>query len=236
MVPASAGTGRAVYLEMTSRPSRVSALAMTVCTVVSLLLLLASMRVYPGGTQWNRAAPGNDFWENYLCDLARTVALNGHPNPIGSLLAQLALGGLSLGLYLFFGLLSRMAPSRPRLGRAIRALGFLATTGAVLVAALPADRHAEVHGIAILLGGASGLLAAVLGILGIAWERRPPRLVARVGLLALVVALLAFIPFVRQYFVDGPGPVAAAVLERLALLCLLAWMAATAWHATRARA
>jgi hypothetical protein len=56
------------------------------------------------------------------------------------------------------------------------------------------------------------------------------------GAATLVIAILAFVPFVRQYFVDGPGPVVAAVLERLAWLSLLAWMASTAWHAMARRA
>ena len=46
------------------------------------------MAEYPGGTGWDARSNGNDFWLNYLCDLERTVAINGQPNAIGSVMAE----------------------------------------------------------------------------------------------------------------------------------------------------
>src|SRR5262249_39586691 len=81
---------------------------------LALSLLGAAMCAYPGGTHWDRAAPGHDFWRNYLCDLARTVALNGAPNPLGSALARAAMASLAVAIGLFFWVLPALLGARAR--------------------------------------------------------------------------------------------------------------------------
>jgi len=216
---------------MTQPFLRPVAAAMIVIALVSVLLLVAAMHAYPGGTQWNPYATGNNFWENYLSDLARTVALNGEENALGSALAQSALGALALGLLPFWWLLSQLIPTRPRLGAAVRSLGYVAGTGALAVALLPADRFSAAHGIAIIAAGVPGLIAAPLAVLGLIVEGKRSCVAATIGAATWLIAVAAFVPYVMQFFVDGPGPVAAAVLERLALIFVLAWMGAVAWRA-----
>lgn len=221
---------------MTRPEHRPSVVFMVSFTLLSVVLLVGAMYAYPGGTQWDRGAVGNDFWRNYLCDLARSQALDGRPNPIGSRLAQAGLLSMCLALLAFFWLVAGRVSSRPRCALGIRALGSVASLSALAVAALPADRYSALHGAAILGSGVTGILAAILAVLALALERPAPRQVVLTGAATLVIAILAFVPFVRQYFVDGPGLVVAAVLERLAWLSLLAWMASTAWHAMARRA
>jgi hypothetical protein len=223
----STGTSTGTALAEWGRvETRTAAFAMAVATVASAALLVPAMFVYPGGTQWDRAAEGNDFWRTYLCDLARTVALNGQPNPLGSALARGSMLVLALGLLFFFWVLARMLATRARLGPWIRLLGTLGVVATVFVVVLPADRFSGVHGAAIVAAGVPGLTAALLAVLGFA--REGSRALAVIGATALLVSLGAFVIYLRQLFVPGPGPVAGAVLERVALLALFGWIAAVA--------
>ncbi len=210
---------------------RTSPSAMLAMEIVSVALLALAMAAYPGGTQWRHAADGHDFWRNYLCDLARRVALNGTPNPVGSALAQASMLALALGLVPFWRLLPDFFGARPRLGTWVRVLGQVAVAASFAVVLLPADRFSEVHGLAIVVAGVPGLFAALLAVVGLAGEERSPRVVASVGVTALLVAAAAFAVYLRQFFVPGPGPVAGAILERLALILLLVWMGAVAFRA-----
>jgi hypothetical protein len=210
--------------------------AMSAAALASVVLLLAAMCLYPGGTQWDHAAPGNDFWQNYVCDLARTVALDGVPNPRGSALAQAAMALLALALGLLWWLVPRVFPARRLLGATVRVAGCTASAAALAVVLLPADRFSQVHGLSIVVAGVPGLAAGFLAVVGLAQEERAPRVAAALGGAAFVVALGAFVLYVRQYFVPGPGPIAGAVLERIALLLLIVWMGAVAWRSARAEA
>src|SRR5690242_6177137 len=75
---------------MGSPDLRTRAMATLASVALFLALFVLAARAYPGGTDWDRAAVGHQFWANYLCDLTRGVALNGVANPLGSLLAQAA--------------------------------------------------------------------------------------------------------------------------------------------------
>jgi hypothetical protein len=207
--------------------------ALAVAMAAFVALLAAAMRAYPGGTQWDGAASGNDFWRNYLCDLAQTVALNGQPNAIGSALARTAMTLLALALLPFFRTVTRLFPSRARLGACVRVMGYVAAVGAFPVALVPANVWHALHAVAIVVGGVSGIGAALLAAYGLLREEPPPGVPAIAAVAALLSATAAFALYVRQFFEPGPGPVAGAVLERIALLCVLAWMGAVAWRVGR---
>ena len=206
---------------------------MAATAVLAVGLLVASMIAYPGGTQWDRSTVGHDVWRNYVCDLARTVALNGRPNPVGSLLAQLAMAALAASLLQMWWHVAGLCGPRRALARAVRALGALAVAGALVATLLPADRFSAVHGAAIVMAGVPGLVGALLAIAGLSACEPAPRVATWVGAAALATSAVAFVIYVRQYFVPGPGPVAGAVTERIALLGLLGWMGAVAWRTSR---
>jgi len=65
-----------------------AAQAMLVAAGAFVVLFVLAVLEYPGGTDWDPRARGHHFWLNYLCDLTRSVALDGEPNPVGSVLAQ----------------------------------------------------------------------------------------------------------------------------------------------------
>src|SRR6187397_137758 len=99
------------------RSVRTARAAIVVFAGLALAAWLAAMFLYPGGTQFNPAAPGHSFWLNYLCDLSDEHTWSGAPNPRGSLFgraAMIAITGALAALFWFapttFGERSRLAP------------------------------------------------------------------------------------------------------------------------------
>lgn len=191
-------------------------------------LIVVAMAIYPGGNGWDRAAPGNDFWLNFLCDLERRVALDGKPNCVGSVLTQVAMLWLAGGLLALFWRLGRIFRARPRVAAAVRWLGGASVTGAAAVALMPADRFGDAHGLAIVIGGVPGLAAALVSVVEMRRHEAAPRITTRIGVVMLVVSCADFALYVRQLFGEDPGPRALAILERASLILILVWMALVA--------
>ena len=207
--------------------------SLVVASVVAFLVLaLFAMVAYPGGTSWDQAARGHQFWSNYLCDLARPTALNGHPNPVGSTLAQAAMSALALGLVPWWTLVARLVPSHRRAGLAMRVFGSFAVVGVFAVIALPGDRFGALHGIACVVAAVPGLAAAVLAVVVLLRDRNAPRAVAWIGALTAVVALVDFALYLPDVFALAPAVMAVAVLERISVGLLLVWMlvCSAAWR------
>jgi hypothetical protein len=218
----------------TTRRGRRAPAAVLAALAAFVLLVIPAMRAYPGGTDWNRAARGHDFWLNYLCDLTRQVALNGQRNRAGSAFAQAALAALALGLVPFWWELPRLFPSRARLGTAVRVLGSLGAAGALAVVLMPSDSFGGLHGIMIALAGPPGLTAALLAVLGLAREERSPRAAAGIGAAMLLTASVDFVLYVR-FLGAGPAPMVVAILEKISTMLLIAWMAAVSLRAAQLR-
>jgi hypothetical protein len=187
-------------------------------------LVFLAMLAYPGGTSWNAAAPGHDFWLNYLCDLARPTALNGVPNPKGSTFAQIAMVALAVGLLPWWSLLARLAPSQRRAGIAMRVLGTIAAVGVGFVVALPGDRFGRAHGIACVSAGVPGLAAAVLAVVILFRDASAPRLVRHLGAATLLVSAACFALYLPDVLSLGSALMSVAVLERVSVVLLLLWM------------
>lgn len=207
--------------------------AVIAATATFVALVVLAMRAYPGGTSWNAAALGHDFWLNYLCDLARPTALNGVPNPLGSALAQAAMLALAIGLLPWWSLLARLVPSHPRTGHAMRMLGGLAAVGIAFVAALPGDRFGRVHGIACVAAGVPGIAAAVLAVVALFRDAAAPRTVRWVGAATLAASAACFTLYLPDVLSLGSALMLVAVLERVSVVLLLVWMLAGALHARR---
>jgi hypothetical protein len=200
------------------------ALAIFVPTGVFVVLTALAMHVYPGGTAWDPTTHGHDFWMNYLCDLARTNALNGEPNRLGSRLTQFALLALAAGALAFWWSMPHLFPARRRLGIAVRALGTISFSAMVLVAFLPSDRFSTLHPILLSLGILPGLAAGACSLFGL---RRGPFLL---GLFALVSCATDFVLYAQQLSVEGAGSALVVIMERVTLLAILAWMFTVAWR------
>jgi hypothetical protein len=195
-------------------------------------LAVPAMRAYPGGTVWNRASRGSDFWLNYLSDLQRSVALNGEPNAKGALYARAAMLVLALGLAPVWWLLPRRFPFAPRLGLAVRVCGMAGVAGALAVCVMPSDRFGSAHAFAIVLGGVPGLAAGVLATAGLA-AGRAEHPATIVGTAAMGLSVSDFVLYVERLASGGPELPVVAVLERLSILLVLAWMCVIARSGAR---
>jgi len=215
---------------ITSSPARARRTLCSASTAVQgalvafAALIVLAMRAYPGGTAWDPTTRGHDFWLNYLCDLPRGVALDGAPNPVGSALARSAIVILALGLVPFFLSVPSLFPARARLGFAIRVLGCVGALGAVAVGLLPNDRFGDVHVYAILSGGVPGLAAAALAVVGLMRAGPSLRLAVLAGCAMFAVSVTDLGIYLVHQVAGSPAPMALAVLERCALLLVVAWM------------
>ena len=201
-------------------------LALTVLAFIAIFSLAAA--AYPGGTHFDHASIGHDLWLNTMCDVTRSVALDGRPNGLGCMLASIAMIVLAAGLGVTFALLPRLFVARARMAAAVRALGTISALGAVAVVLLPSDRFGSVHGVAIVCAGIPGLAAALLALVAVLRERTSARAVIALGGLALGVAAVDFALYVAELVSGSASQASVSVLERIATALLLAWMLAIA--------
>jgi len=191
-----------------------------------------AMTRYPGGHDWDKAAPGYDFWRNTLSDLGKTVAVNGRPNPLSALSRGSAtVFLLSLGpLWL---VLPRLFPDRRRLGAAVRVLGMLSLGGIVGLGLTPADKYHVGHAVANGFAAVPGLAAYLLSCWGMVFTQKTnakhcPRWLPVVGGVLLIVAMVHFGQYVAHFWLGFAWPPAAPACQRLAFLAGLAWIVPTA--------
>lgn len=185
--------------------------------VCAFILFIAAAHRYPGGTHFDHLRAGHDFWRNTICDVARTKALGGARNH-GATLARGAMGCASLGFGALFWLLAERFGSRRRLSALVRGFGAVVIPGGISVALLPTDHFSAQHGIAIVITGVPGLLAATLATYALVFDAARPLLVAALGVLAVAVSTADFAIYVHELVVGGPPRVAVSVLERIASL------------------
>jgi hypothetical protein len=192
---------------------------------VFLGLFTAAAWHYPGGTWDEPQRLGHSFWGNYFCDLMRPIALNGQVNG-GAQLAEWAQLTFALCLLPFFLVAPRaFAPERPRLARAVRGLGPVASLAGVGVVLMPSWRYGQtVHGIMLLICAVPALCSLVLTGLG-TWRLATLRALALALLLALLLTLGIF---ARQIAVGAETTPGLAPLQRLDFALALAWMCAVA--------
>jgi hypothetical protein len=196
--------------------------------VLFVTLELPAMALYPGGTWWDPHTQGARFWQNFLCDLEWSVALDGVPNPVGSHLAQAAMVVLVLGLLPFWWAVPRVAGERGLLGAAVRVLGAASVAGCLAVAFMPSERFGSLHGAAVVVAALPGLTAAVLAVAILLRGEPPPRVAGPLGLAMLAAAVGDFALYVHTLLTGGPGPPVLPAAQKIALLLLLAWMLAVA--------
>jgi len=67
-----------------------------------VLLTVAAMFTYPGGTFTDETTVGYDFFRNFFSDLGRVTAPNGQPNTVSMILFFIALTLVGIGMVRFF--------------------------------------------------------------------------------------------------------------------------------------
>lgn len=176
---------------------------------------------YPGGNWVDAHAPGHSLWTNFLCDIARDVAVNGLHNP-GASWGRAAEWALIAALCLFWWMVTPLLHPGGA-GRKVRLLGTLAALGLLLV---PVTRGVP-HGVALVCGAGPGLAAAALVVRGL--RHRP--VLALLGVASLLLAALELGLYLT--FRVAPMPVAVPATQRLAVLVAVAWMAGCAFVVLR---
>lgn len=209
---------------------RVVALSVPVLLLAFVGLYAGAALAYPGGTWEDPTRTGHSILYNYYCDLMRPVALNGQPNPLGSTLAEWGQLVLALALGPFFLVAPRVFPERPRLSRAVRVLGAIASVAGVGVVLMPSWRFGQtVHGVMLLICAVPAVTALVCVMIG-TW--RVPALRGLAAALVVTILLTLGI-FVRQLALGTESTFGLAPLQRLDFALALAWMTTTALRTAR---
>lgn len=192
--------------------------------VVSFVLFALAAWAYPGGNHFDHHAAGHDFWRNAICDVARATAVGGRPNPVGSVLARLAMVTMAIGVgALLWSLPCRFA-SRPRLGRVVRVLAAFTVPATIAVALLPTDRFGMLHGVVVMLAGIPGAVAAGAAAYGLLHAPDAPRSVVFFAVATLAVTVMGLSSYGAELLFGGPSRPEVPALERVASLLVLAWM------------
>lgn len=183
----------------------------------------AAIARYPGGTWCDRGSEGHSLWANFLCDLLHADGLNGQPNP-GATLARLSMLALIAALGLFWASLGRADPPTLML-RVLRYCASLSVLGMILVPLLASDRFPRAHGAAVMTAGVPGFVAMILSVVIV---HRKERLLGLLGALAIAISLADMALYVKSYFGSGDCAPLLPVLQRVALLLVLGFLAGVA--------
>jgi uncharacterized membrane protein len=184
---------------------------------------------YPGGTFCDPDAERYSFWGNFFCDLTQPVTQRGADNARARLLARASFFCFSLALAPFFWVLGGLLS--PRVGRAVRVAGLVSAFGTNVVAWLPSAASPLLHQSAVFAATLPGLVAVLLGVSGLL-SRADLRACGVLGAVALLLGAADAAYY--AYAIAVPGCHAALpALQKLAALCLMAWMV---WIARLGRA
>lgn len=210
------------------RDLRVSGFVSVAALAFFVALTGWAMVLYPGGTFLDATTHGYDFWLNFWCDLLRDPALGGAPNDEGARFAALGMIALGVALVPFARLCTRlMRAPRGRRARFVRVASVFIAVAVASVALLPSDRFPRLHPPAVLLGGGLGCVGAVVCVLESARRFGARPVEAALGIVALVCAVIDMALYARNIYLHVPGTAALPIIQRLATLALVGWMAMT---------
>jgi hypothetical protein len=209
------------------RPSTLTRIAIVTFAVA----MTAAALVYPGGSWTVTGAQGFSLLRNFWCDLLRSQAINGADNTLGKWLASVAFAALGLGLWPYWIVAASLLPKAR--GRRVVTLGWISAASLGAMVVLPSDRFPLLHGAVALLGGGLGI--------GCAWvcvaarlpgeQGRSLRRVAGAATLLLALANAAL--YVHVAYFGGPETFWQPLVQKLATVALLTWMASTVRAARR---
>lgn len=135
------------------------------CICVFVALTTLAMFIYPGGTSADKTTTGYQFFTNFFSDLGRTVAHNGQPNALSSLLFTVAMIAAGGGLALFFVAFMRFF-TRPASHRVLSVIGTIFGVIAGLcfmgVGLTPGNVNSPLHGSFVLWAFGAFLAATAL--------------------------------------------------------------------------
>lgn len=181
---------------------------------------------YPGGTWFDRHAAGYDLLRNFVCDLTQPIALDGRPNPIGAFFGKASMLALDAGLsFAFLGALRLGTPTKA-LARTIRVAATVSFIGIAAVPLTPSLVLGALHTVAVLTGVVAGLFAGSFAL--VLLRRSPFRRISAIGVSVFLVSF-GDAAIYAWSIVSRTTPVALPMLQRLALVLLVVWLAAIGW-------
>ncbi len=162
---------------------------------LAVLLIAASILLYPGGTADDASTRGYSFAHNFLSDLGSTVTFSGERNAVGAVLMGAA---VIIGVFVlagsFVGTVRLLSPSpRARMVARLAAVaGALVCAGFLGAALTPIDRAWRLHRLSSLI--AFHAFPAATALLAIATRRDGRfRTRATTGWVTLTLVLAGFI-------------------------------------------
>jgi len=214
---------------MRARPPRSRTLAWSVMASVALFAALMGIGIvaYPGGTMMDPRARGFDIARNFMCELVNPVAVNGEPNPVGSVAATVGMVVLILGVGVFWFLVPALFPERHGLGLLVRVLGGVGFASLLVIPVTTWLQLATLHYLAIFGALVPSVLAALIASWGLAVGKGTRRL-AVLGGVVLVTAVVDGILYGIHVVQGGTPPVLLPALQRVATVLLLLWLLAVA--------
>ena len=201
-------------------------LLVRVCLLAFVLTIAGAMATYPGGTWWDTARVGHSFWQNFLCDLLHDPSLNHGSNKLGARLATAGMLLFVVALSIFWFMTGEFLCCNRRLSNWVTWLGVAGTPLIAAVPLLPSNRFPRLHTSAVLLGGLPALLALAMLALGLLREPHGRRYIrsTTAALVLLVFTCLGL--YLKEAVFGGPSLRSVPVLERLASIAIVLWMAA----------
>jgi len=202
-----------------------------------VVLTLAAMVLYPGGTVTDPATRGYSFFHNFFSDLGRTQTPAGQPNTAAFFLFAFALSLAGVSLILFC-LASLRFFTRPLAARLLSWLGCLcgiaSGIGFVGVAFAPADRGLAIHGWFVLLAFQSFLPSVAAFLLAVLLTKGYPRRYALLYL-AFSVLLAGYIALLRAgpHFTSAQGLVVQSAGQKVIVYASILCVGLQAWGARR---
>lgn len=189
----------------------------------TVALMGGAMWLYPGGTWLDPEAAGHAFWGNFWCDLLRSHALNGVPNPWASQLAFAAMVTFAGALLAFWVVVKGLLASRCW-ARWVVGLGWLSGAAVVVVGLTPSDRFPQLHSAAIVVAGSMFVLAMVGASVGF-WQRgKELRHATWLALLVLPLTVLNLVQYASQVYSEAHYAPWLPGAQKLATLCVALWV------------
>ena len=169
---------------------------------IYIILTLAAMLVYTGGTYTNPDASGYSFLNNFFSDLGRTMAHSGESNTIAWFLFTASIFTIGIVMILFYTAwisLFQDEASIYRLSQVGSIFGIIAAFGFNGVGLTPADILLDLHIFSVRIGFISTFIATIIYSIVLYKQPTYPRvylytLLTFTGISFLYIILLFFGP------------------------------------------
>lgn len=206
--------------------------------VFFLVCIGVAIKLYPGGTWFDRRAEGHSFAKNFLCDLMQTRALNGVDAPVGSMLARIGSFVMFVALSSFYFQIANFESPVSRGGRIARNAGLLTCVLGCSVPFVTSDQFRHAHVIAVVGTFIPCLVAAIAAFVVCLRAPHVSRWLRAAALVTLGSGAVDGLGYAYDYLpaigvdVAQPRmlPFALPLLQRVATLGLIVWMVAVCAH------